>query len=310
METRLLKVFQAVTETGSLVGAASRLRLTPSAISHSLKSLEAELGCRLFERVGKRLVLNQAGDQLIAAIRQPLTALEAAAEDIRRLGRWGQSRLRIAAPPSACEHIIPRIVQDLKRTQPSLELQIQSGNSTQVVELVRDNKIDAGLCLSPETSLGLDVRPAFEDELLLACSSQHPWIQNAALTADMFNSEPFISHHRDSATARLFLDYCHREGLVPNFLMEVEHLGAIIELLKLNMGISVVAPWMVEDEVRQGLIHLRPMGQKPLKRQWSVVSLAVRAKSYTEELFCRLCCSCPGRLNNPDVRTPELLPSA
>src|SRR3954451_16550796 len=97
MEIRLLKVFTAVAESGSLVVAGGKLHLTPSAISHSLKSLETDLGCRLFERVGKRMVLNHAGEQLLAKVREPLAALDAAAEGIKRLGHWGQTQLRVGA---------------------------------------------------------------------------------------------------------------------------------------------------------------------------------------------------------------------
>src|ERR1041384_8417277 len=105
MDTRLLKVFCAVAESGSLVAAAGKVHLTPSAISHSLKSLETDLGCRLFERVGKRMVLNQAGEQLLSQIQGPLSALDSAAEGIKRLGKWGHTRLRIAGRGGGRRHV-------------------------------------------------------------------------------------------------------------------------------------------------------------------------------------------------------------
>src|SRR5258706_3533662 len=98
MDTRLLKMFCAVADTGSLVTAGRKLHLTASALSHSLKALETDLGCRLFERVGKRMGLNQAGEQLLAQVRGPLLALESAADGIKRLAKWGPTRLRIEPP--------------------------------------------------------------------------------------------------------------------------------------------------------------------------------------------------------------------
>src|SRR5436189_3486901 len=124
METRLLKMFCAVAETGSLVTAGRKLHLTPSALSHSLKSLETDLGCRLFERVGKRMVLNQAGEQLLAQILGPLSALDSAAEAIKRLGKWGQTRLRVAASAAACQHILPKVIRELKKNDGNIELRI------------------------------------------------------------------------------------------------------------------------------------------------------------------------------------------
>src|SRR5947207_3962773 len=116
MDTRLLRVFCAVAESGSLVVAAGKVHLTPSAISHSLKTLETDLGCRLFERVGKRMVLNQAGEQLLARIREPLATLDAIPDEIRRLAKWGETRFRIGAPAEACEHFLPRVISELTRT--------------------------------------------------------------------------------------------------------------------------------------------------------------------------------------------------
>ena len=72
---------------GGLTRAAKELHLTPSALSHSLRSLEDEGGCRLFERVANRLVLNQAGEYLLAGIEGPLEALERTATSVRELAR-------------------------------------------------------------------------------------------------------------------------------------------------------------------------------------------------------------------------------
>src|SRR5258707_1212866 len=120
MDTRLLKMFCAVAESGSLVTAAAQLHLTPSAISHGIKALETESGCRLFERTSKKLLLNQAGEQLLAQVREPLAALEAAGESLKRLGKWGQTRLRIGTAASACRHILPGVIRELKKTYPQL----------------------------------------------------------------------------------------------------------------------------------------------------------------------------------------------
>src|SRR5438046_4207226 len=123
MDTRLLRMFCVVARMGSLVAASRIMHLTPSAMSHGLKALEAQLGCRLFDRTGKKLLLNQAGEQLFAQVQAPLTALDAAAESLKRLGKWGQTRLRIGASASACQHIVPGIIRELKKTCPTVQLQ-------------------------------------------------------------------------------------------------------------------------------------------------------------------------------------------
>src|SRR5215813_7925284 len=115
IETRLLRIFCAVAESGSLVTAAAKLHLTPSALSHGLKDLETQLGCLLFDRTAKKMILNQAGEQFLKDIRPPLAALGQAAESLKKLGKWGQTKLRIGAAASICQHVLPNVIRELKR---------------------------------------------------------------------------------------------------------------------------------------------------------------------------------------------------
>src|SRR6185437_15669379 len=289
MDTRLLRVFSAVAENGSLVGAAGKVHLTPSAISHSLKSLETDLGCRLFERVGKRMVLNQAGEQLLSQVQGPLHALDSAAEAIRRLGKWGHTRLRIGASASTCQHILPQVIRELKKNDDAIELRIESGDTPRVLELLRGNKVDIALAISPENSNGFEMRSIFRDELMFVFSGSHPWADGRPVTRDEIRAQQFIIYQRSSVTAAVIDEHFRQLDIVPNVAMEVDSIGAIIELLKLDLGVSILAPWTVEHELVRQTLKMRPLGSKPLRRQWSAVSLATRRMTLAEENFCRLC---------------------
>jgi DNA-binding transcriptional LysR family regulator len=289
MDTRLLKVFSAVAESGSLVIAARKVHLTPSAISHSLKSLETDLGCRLFERVGKRMVLNQAGEQLLSQIQGPLSALASAAEAIKRLGKWGQSRLRIATSASVCQHILPQVIRELKKNDSAIELRIESGDAPRALELLRGNKVDIALAIASENSNGFELRPIFRDELMFVFSASHPWADGRTITHDEIRAQQFIIYQRSSVTAAVIDEHFGQLQIVPSVAMEVDSIGAIVELLKLNLGVSILAPWTVEHELTRKALKMRPLGAKAVRRQWSAVSLATRRMTLAEENFCRLC---------------------
>ena len=276
-------------ESGSLVVAAHKVHLTPSAISHSLKSLETDLGCRLVERVGKRMVLNQAGEQLLAQIQGPLSALDSAAEAIKRLGKWGQARLRVGASAAACQHILPKVIRELKKNDSSIEFRIESGDTPRTIELLRETKIDLALGIAPENTTGLEIRPIFRDELMFVFSSGHPWSDGRSISREEIRSQQFIVYQRTSVTAQLIDEYFRQLDIVPNAAMEVDSIGAITELLKLNLGVAILAPWTVEQELTRKTLTMRPLGTKPLRRQWAIVSLATRRMTLTEENFCRLC---------------------
>src|SRR5262249_8220015 len=161
VDTRLLRMFCAVAESGSLVAAAVKLHLTSSAISHGIKSLETELGCRLFDRAGKRMVLNHLGERLLTQVKPPLDALEAAAETVRRRGKAGQTRLRIGTAASLCQHLLPGVIRELKKSHAHLEIQVESGDMPEMIELIRANKVHIALGVALDKPADLDLRPAF-----------------------------------------------------------------------------------------------------------------------------------------------------
>ena len=289
MDTRLLRLFCVVARLGSLVAASQVLHLTPSALSHGLKSLEAQLGCRLFERAGKKLLLNQAGEQLLAQIQAPLAALDAAEESLKRLGKWGQTRLRIGAAASACQHLVPGVIRELRKACPNVQLQVESADMPQMVNLLQQNRIDLALGVAPESTSALDMRPIFRDELLFTFCPSHPWATAPSISREELRTQPLILYQRSSLTAELVDKYFRDLDIVPSTIMEIANIEAIKELVKLNLGVAVLAPWTVEKELVRGSLRMRPLGAKALRRQWAIITLAGRRWNLAEETFCRLC---------------------
>lgn len=289
MDTRLLKMFCAVAESSSLVKAAGKLHLTPSAISHGIKALEMDLGCRLFERAGKKMLLNQAGEQLLAQVRPSLAALDAAAEAVKRLARLGRTRLRIGVAATACAYILPGVIRELKKRDPNLELLVASGDTPEMVELVRSNKVDLALGVAPDNHTGLELHPIFRDELLFAFSPAHRWAAGRPIAREELRQQPVILTPRSSLTAQLVQQFFLGLNVAPGAVMEIASVDAIKELVKLNLGVSVLAPWTAEKELLKGSLKMRPLAAKPLTRHWVILSLAARELTPIEQAFCRLC---------------------
>jgi len=282
-------MFCAVADSGSLVKAAGKLHLTPSAISHGIKALEVELGCRLFERAGKKMLLNLAGEQLLVQVRPSLTALDAAAESVKRLAKLGKSRLRLGAAPTACGYILPGVIRELKKSSHNLELQVESGNTSEMFDLVRANKIDLALCVAPESHPGLEERPVFRDELMFAFPPSHPWSTGRPIAKEELLHQPIILTQRASLTAQLIHRYFESLKIVPTTIMEIASVEAIKELVKLNLGVTVLAPWTADKELLRGSLKMRPLAARPVTRNWVISSLAGRRLTPDEEGFCRLC---------------------
>ena len=288
VDTRLLGMFCAVAKSGSLVAASREMHLTPSAISHGLKALETNLGCRLFERVGKRILLNHAGEQLLAQIAKPLSDLAAAEEKLKQLGKWGQPRLRIGAAVSTCQYLLPAVIRELKKSSPNLLLQVESGDMPEMIELIQQNRIDLALGVASDGKTDLVSRPVFRDELLFVFAPSHPWANGKTITRDELKKQPLILYQRSSVTAKLVEEYFAGLEIVPANVMEIGNIEAIKELVKLNLGVSVLAPWTAHKELARGALRMRPLGAKAWRRQWVIAWLKGRRLTLAEETFWKL----------------------
>jgi len=289
MELRQLRAFQAIARSGSAAAAASELHLTASALSHGLKGLESEIGCRLFERVGQGLKLNAAGERFLAEIEPHLAGLASAPEHVRQLVRGGHTRLRLGAAASTCKHILPKVIRDLQKAFPRLEVRIESGNAAHLISQVRCQEMDLALCVAPENEPGLQFHPVFADELMFTFAPSHRWANGSTITPEDLASQPFILSQRRSASARLVGALFRRLGVAAPIVMEIGSIEAIKEFVQLDLGVAVLPPWVAERELRRRVLRMRPTGPKPLRREWVVLHQASRKLTPAEGRFIRLC---------------------
>lgn len=289
MDTRLLRAFRAIAKSEGLANAAVELHVTRSALSHGLKALESELGCRLFDRIGKRLVLNQAGEQLLTGIEGPMQAIEDVANALKQLNRWGQGRLRVGASVTACQHLLPTVFRELRREHERLQIVIESGDMPHLLDLLRDHRIDLALGVEPETDNQLELHPLFQDELMFVHSRNHPWARAATLSRADVQSQALILYKRSSPSGRLVSRYLQEHHMEPITTMEVGSVTAIKEMVLLNLGVAVLAPWVMERELVRGILQMRPITSRPLRRRWVVAHLAAKKLNLAETRFCALC---------------------
>lgn len=289
MELRQLRVFQTVARTGSVAAAAAQLHLTASALSHALKALETELGFRLFDRVGKGVRLNAAGEQFLAQIEPHLAGLGAAAESLRRLAKGGFTQLRLGAAASVCKHILPRVIRDLRKAFPRVEIGIESADTPELIEMLKAGTADLGMGLAPESAADLKVHPVFRDELMFTFAPTHRWAAGKDISEEELQTQPLILYQRRSLTARLVEAHLRQLGVTTPTVMEIGSMEAIKEFVRLDLGVAVLPPWMAERELRRKLLLMRPMGRKPLRREWAVFHRASRALAPVEGYFIRLC---------------------
>jgi DNA-binding transcriptional LysR family regulator len=288
-DTRQLTAFATLARTGSFTRAAQELYLTQSAISHAIKALEEQAGCRLVERAGRRVALTQSGEQFLRHVEKILGEMKAARRGLDELTRWGHGRLRLGASTTACQYILPTVLREFKQSFPKCVITIDPGDHARQMELLLGNRIDLALMLEPEGVKELAFVPLFSDEMRFLVAPAHRWARAGRVERDSFEEETLILYNHTSYTFRLVKDYFRDEGLPLTNILELGSMEAIKELVKIGLGVGVLAPWVAMRELESGALLSLPLGKRKLKRQWGVGYLRGRRMSLGEETFVGLC---------------------
>ena len=289
LDSRQLRAFRVLARTGSFTQTARELHLTQSGISHSMKALESETGCRLLDRLGKKVVLTQAGEQLLQHAEKILTEMEAARESLTQLGKWGKGRLRLGASTTACQHLIPPVLREFKESFPEHAISLEPGDTPQLVGSLLKQRIDLALTLEAEREPQLEFHPLFNDELQFVVSALHPWAQTKHAERVAIPRQNYILYSKSSVTFRLIEDYFRREEMVLNTIIEAGSMEATKELVKLGLGISILAPWVAKKEIEEGSLVALPLGRKKLQRRWGILQWRGKRLNLAEETFIGLC---------------------
>jgi DNA-binding transcriptional LysR family regulator len=289
LDSRQLRAFLTLARTGSFTLAAKELYLSQSAVSHSMKALETEVGCRLFDRLGKKVLLTQAGETLLHHAEKILQEMSSARTSLEQLGKWGHGRLRIGASTTACQYILPAVLREFKESFPRSHITIEPGDTLEALEALRQNRIDLALTLEPRGEERLEFHPLFSDELVFLLGSMHPWAQAGHVVREEIPRQHYILYNKASYTFRLVQEYFRAEDMVLNTVIELGSMEAIKELVKLGLGVSIVAPWIAAKELAERSLVSLGLGKRKLRRTWGLVHWRGRRLSLAEETFAGLC---------------------
>jgi DNA-binding transcriptional LysR family regulator len=289
LDSRQVRAFCALARTGSFTQAARELHLTQSGISHSMKALEADIGCRLLDRLGKKVVLTQAGEQLLHHSKKILQEMETARETLGHLGKWGKGRLRIGASTTACQHIIPTVLREFKESFPDHVISIEPGDTPELVDALLHQRIDLALSLAASNEAQLEFHPLFTDELHFIVAALHPWAKAGRVERAEIPRQNYILYNKRSITFRLIEEYFRREQMALNTVIEVGSMEATKELVKLGIGVSILALWIAQKEIEDGSLVALPLGRKKLQRRWGILHWRGKRLNLAEETFIGLC---------------------
>jgi DNA-binding transcriptional LysR family regulator len=306
LDSRQLRAFTVLARAGSFTPAARELHVTQSGVSHAMKALEGDIGCRLFDKLGKKVVLTQAGEQLMQHATKILQEMESAREALARLGKWGHGRLRLGASTTACQHVLPAVLREFKESFPEHNITIEPGDTPALVASLLRQRIDLALGLEAENEPQLEFHPLFTDELHFVVGALHPWAQARRVEREEIPRQNYILYRKASITFRLIEEYFRQEEVTLNTVIELGSMEAIKELVKLGLGVSILTPWIAQKEIEEGSMVALPLGRRKLRRRWGILHWRGKRLNLAEETFVGLCEAACAPLN---IKTENPNPS-
>jgi DNA-binding transcriptional LysR family regulator len=288
IDTRQLRAFLILSKLGSFTAAGKALHLTQSAVSHAIKSLEADLDCALFYRKGREVYLTPHGRELVSHAETIEQEMNQARGNLGALDQNPRGEMRIGCTPAAAQFILPTVLREFKDSFPLFNITILPGESPEILERLNMNKIDVALCLKPRDASHLEWQTLITDQLSFITDSLHPWLTQAPRVRDLVD-QTYIVSGRNSATFDLIQDYFLKLGVRPRSFIELGNTEAIKELVKLGLGIAIAAPWVAGAELSAGSLAAVPLLRGKISRQWIVARLKDRPTTLPERTFSGLC---------------------
>jgi len=267
---RQLEVFSTIARLGSFTRAAEELFLTQPTISMQIRKLTDSVGVPLFEQVGKKIFLTDAGRELNRTCREIFAQLERFEMFVADLKGLDTGRLRLSVVTTA-KYFMPRLLGSFCQLHPGIEVSLKVSNRERILERLADNVDDLYILGQPPEELEAEAEPFLQNSLVVLAPVGHPLSGKKKISLARLAKEPFLLRESGSgtriATERLFTAH----GLKLNVRMELGSNEAIKQAIVGGLGVSVLSRHTLVMDAPAGQITILDVDGFPIERNWYVV---------------------------------------
>lgn len=265
-----LRLFEAVARHSSFTRAAEEVHLSQPAVSIQVKRLEENVGLALFEQVGKRITLTEAGRELYAASKDVLGRLSELDGAIDALRGEVAGNLRVTAVTSA-KYFLPHLLGAFLRRYPDVEPKLMVANRSNLLERVADNEDDLYVMGHVPQDLDVEEYPFLENIIAVVAAPDHPLADKGTVSLKEVTAERFLVRESGSGNRKVVEEFFAEQGLNITPYMELGSAEAIKQGVMAGLGISALSLHNLRLEIAAGQIVVLPVEGFPLRRRWNVV---------------------------------------
>jgi LysR family transcriptional regulator, low CO2-responsive transcriptional regulator len=284
-----LQVFEAIAKHGSFTRAAEELYLTQPTVSQQMKQLTKAIGMPLFEQMGKRLFLTEAGEEVLKSSRDISIRFSELEMTLANLRGMKQGKLRISCITTA-KYFVPRLLGPFRQQYPGITISLQVTNRQLVLDRLAENLDDLYFIGQPPNNPDICVRPVMENPLVVVAPRYHPLANEKNIPLQRIIEEPFIMREAGSGTRLAIEEFCAENRIELNVVMEIGSNEAIKQAIVGGLGISVLSRHSLALEGPNGPLTILNVEGFPLHRRWYAIypenkQLSVVAKTFLDFLF-------------------------
>lgn len=261
MDLKYLTTFRTIVEEGGFSKAAKRLNYTQSTITFQMGQLEQELSTSLFEKIGRKMVLTQAGERLVPYVDDILSSvdrLQGFGDDLAQY----QGDLQVGIAETQLCYKMPPILKELHRQAPKSRLFLRSMNCYDIRDGLIDGTLDLGIFYEDVSGFGstLTTYPVGECPLVLVASPRTAEQYPDFISPDRELPVPFIINEKNCIFRQIFEQYLREKSIILAHTIELWSIPTIINIVKNDMGISFLPLFTVENDLDNGTLVQIPTG--------------------------------------------------
>lgn len=263
-----LRVFLVVAKNLSYSRAAEELFISQPTVSIQVKKLEEELGIDLFEQLGKKIYLTEAGKLLYSYVNRIFSLAVEAELAVQELKGICSGQLVIGASTTPGIYLLPEIIGSFQELYPGLGISLEISNTHKVQEQLLLNQLDLGvvgeeLMMDPQ----LQIEPLIEDELVVIVAAGHPLAERQSITLEELLQQRLILRERGSSTREVLEEKVRHQGNQLKVAMQLSSVEAIKQAVAANLGVSIVSKLSVGLELGAGVLSILSFSDVQLVRQ-------------------------------------------
>lgn len=263
------RIFYTVANTGNISKAAKELYISQPAISKSIQKLEEGVGCKLFSRSSRGVVLTEEGKLLYDHVRSAFETLNLGEEKLRRSIELGIGHLKIGVSATLCKYMLLPYLKEFIKQNPHISISITCQSTNETLKLLEDNKIDIALIGRPDTLKGIqfDFLEEIEDIFVATKDYLHNLKARGVQKNQILQSSTLMLLDKNNMTRQYIDDYLQENQIHVKDSIDISNMDLLIDFARISVGVACVIKNFVLEDLENGSLIEIPLGIPIHKRE-------------------------------------------